>query len=1636
MGIFDRVTQGASNLYNKFVTGLTQRTPPPKPAAPVYGPTLPSARPAAPAPAPASSWKNYIVPAANLINRFAAPGSITRAVTAPGTNLSNPIATEAAKNIGAAKNVASSIGGATANAAKQVVPKVTQIVKDTVPNIPSIVGNAARNYLSQPAADVARGVLDPLGGAKKEAAKLVVQPALRAGVSAISEPLADAGIIKNSTVTPVSPLGKALLGSEPIQPLSKEIKDIKDTAEALGFTPTFSLIAAPFIGLGSKALDLDVGVGDILKGGAKNLLKHGVEDVINTSLRQEAERVLREGGEQAVKDFSQRTLAEVERRAGRALTEREIAAVENSLKRGLASRTTRAAEGDVARAVLPSPRAVAKVPAGAAARRGITEVISEIEQKLGRTVTPVEKAYLEKEIVGAAPTVSPKTTPKAPVEPGAVTPQVEKPGAVVPPNSPTAPKKVNGQLVLSEPTTPVVSSTVPANEVPTINSPVDTETKQVSDGYGKKDVITSPVGESKAVADNVLPAQTDVAQVTEGAGGGRGAGAAGPSQPSNTGNAAPVLDEVSKILNVPEPKGKGIIEKAKDFGAGVRSQLENQFYPIQRAESKLRKEAGSTLPEFHAARKMELQAGAQGKAEADLIGFEKTIIDPIKNHFDEFEQYLFLKRTEDRLINQEKERVARYEAVPRRYHGTSEAIGKLDNNYYSTMNIYGQGFYTTDDLNVARKYTKKGKGSSPTVYEVTPGKEAKLFDLDRPLSKNEKESLAPAFGEFSDLIIENSTIGEAIDELRANAGGFIDNLNADDVQDYIDNLRAVLEKDGYGGFRHTGGKLTKGAPHEVEIYWYPEGVGIKDVKQGLSEFSDIPSRAVGNFTVEKARQGLEELKNKVGPEVYQTFEQTGRVYQDVMDNALKLQVAAGRMDPKLYAAIKAKNDFYAPFHVLKYFDDVEHVAGTGKAIPNAADYTKKISGITSDEFTVGGILQNSADQVFKSRIMAEKTLRMKSIDALADIDPEGKFFKRVGANYSEKARPGYEIVHYFKDGARQGLEVPTDIARALGSFTPAQLDLVQKVLSVGRSSLRVGATTANLAFQPVNLFAADLPALALLSKYGLRNPLDVVRFPIDWMQGLFSSIRSNLGSPDQLFKDWMASGAANTSLQRSLTPDAFKRSVGIPQKTIRGKIGATAKSVISSPAKFANAIEEATKLTGFKRGLRIEGINMRDIEKLSPAAQEEALQRLVSEVRNYAGSPDFARSGSAKGANLLFMFFNARTQGVVRGLKRLGFQTGVKEGIGAWAKLSTAIGVPATALALYNLSPENREDYDAIPQYERDNYFMIPKGTYFTDDATGMQVRDYWRIPKREEVKLFANMIESGILSAVDHDAQAVAHFAQAFLENILPINIEGKDNTERAQSVIGSLNPLIKVPIEQTTNTDMFRHSEIVTDKYNSPADRTKEFTPTTPEELKTLANYAAKIFGKESDLASPLRLNSIIQGLTAGGITQFLDKKPEGDRGDYTTYPLLSRFVRGGTVNRDAFWDLVNNATAAKDTGQVEARQSVDTMLAGLKDGSISKEDFLRQVVEKEKTDPGYADRIKEALWEKSVGYTSEDKALKNFAIKDGARARLIVQVLGQMKTPEEKKAYLAALAKKKIVTIDVLKQILLLQKQNTTQ
>jgi len=762
--------------------------------------------------------------------------------------------------------------------------------------------------------------------------------------------------------------------------------------------------------------------------------------------------------------------------------------------------------------------------------------------------------------------------------------------------------------------------------------------------------------------------------------------------------------------------------------------------------------------------------------------------------------------------------------------------------------------------------------------------------------------------------------------------------------------------------------------------------------------TDPELRKVGSYTLDDIKQALGHMETKLGPELANKFTESASKYQTLMDDMLKTQVDSGRISKAAYDAIKQENKFYAPFAVMKYVDEGGGLGGSN--IATTEQIIKAIKGIQDDTFELKDLLQTSAEKIYKANILAEKNKAMLALADVAKLDKENKFFKIVPLGSKPKA--GNSVVSFFENGVEKMIELPEDVAKSINGMSASEADIASSVLNAAYKPMRLGATGANLAFSLVNLLT-DSMSTALISKYGINSVKDMVKFPLQFLDSLATSFAGNFkvsgGKFLEEYNDFLKSGAANSTFSEALRPESFKTTVGAKRSY----------NVLDNVAKFSNAMEETGKILGLKRGKEFEKLAL-----MNPAERSAALERIVTEVRNYGGSPDFAKRGdAAKGLNLMIPFFNARLQGATRDISRLFGKDGAKEAGKAWFRLSAGVGLPTAGLMAVNLSDENFDDYMQINPTERANYWMIPKTTYFTD-SQGNKVRDYYRFPKRGVMQPFANTIENMIMFAKTKNPDAFKTTAGQLISYISPINLEGKDGSERLQSVVGSLNPLIKIPAEVGSNKNFFFKSDIVPRSLQN-VDARYQYNKSTPEIYKKIGDILN---------VSPLKLQHTATGFTGGFTNQFAIGKPEEGRSQLTELPVFKKFNRSTQLNTEDFQSEIDKALSEQATkGLITKRKAQDLHEQLSKLPKDEANAITRKLLQ---TDPETFKKLKEISKQEKLGLSYQDKQIASLNVKNGERAKFIHKQALKLKTREEKNAYIEDLRKKKVITPEVFVQL----------
>jgi len=829
----------------------------------------------------------------------------------------------------------------------------------------------------------------------------------------------------------------------------------------------------------------------------------------------------------------------------------------------------------------------------------------------------------------------------------------------------------------------------------------------------------------------------------------------------------------------------------------------------------------------------------------------------------------------------------------------------------------------------------------------------------------------------------------------------VDALKAEQaqVQDEINKLTKVKE--------------NQRTPEEVAY--------LKELTEHQARLNETPDKSVAGYTIQSVDEQLMALRSKLGEENHAEFGKISNVFQEQADIALRLQVESGRMPKDRYDAIKAENDFYAPFRVQGASKRIDDAALKGSVIDTQKEYTQAIKGITDKDFMLHGIVEQMRNMVFTSRTLSEKNLRMQDFAKMADLDIDGRFVRQVPAERT-RAKEGHSFVTVLKDGEAVRYEVANDVAEPIKNFGEVSKGLGTVALRASAMPFKMGATGLNIAFQGKNLFLADLPRAALISHYGIKNPVDVARFTGDYVHSLYSAITGNFSTANQLYREAMEAGVLRSGLQQMISPEALMN-----YKKLDAGPG-----VVDTLSKFGNVIEESFKVLGTKRAIRLHGAkNVQELLERNPEA--------ITEIRRMMGSPDFSRFGkSMETANLWFMFMNARTQGVISDASRLG-SVHTKKGRSALTRMGIAVGGPTAALWAYNRA-NHAEDMKLVPQRDKDNNHIIFTGSYITDEH-GNVLPDYHKIPKREAAKMYANTLEAGLEFMAERNPEALGAWATQMVENLSPINIEGDTAGERLESIGSGLHPVPRMFAELgfagREGRSLWQHRDLMSPSM-ADAKPQNQYTDRTPKEAIRLAHWIhKKSGGKAPDvLRSPIKLNHLIQGTTAGLLSQFMPDEPKRGRSEFRNHWIVrslgSSFMSGGYKYDDERAKLIRQLRqeAANDTvvGMRDSRKFVDER-GGKTPNRIMREFIDLHPLRNDDRTPNWDNqrqlqRVADRIAEIQRGIKIEDRVIRSLPNKQ--RAKFITEQLDGV-SDSMQLDYIRTYMKKGLLTEDVAKYMI---------
>ena len=761
------------------------------------------------------------------------------------------------------------------------------------------------------------------------------------------------------------------------------------------------------------------------------------------------------------------------------------------------------------------------------------------------------------------------------------------------------------------------------------------------------------------------------------------------------------------------------------------------------------------------------------------------------------------------------------------------------------------------------------------------------------------------------------------------------------------------------------------------------------------------------YTPEDVGTALSDLKLRVGPAAYANLEKIGVDFQRHAGKHLDMIVSGGLLRKEQAQMVRAKNDWYTPFRVSEYLKLREAERASGKssrtsiinAITGIDNPTLKIAEpinayrqIIMEQTTA--VEKNKA--LLKLMEMYRRDLpvnvpagggkdltgfmrQFHAADEAKNIGGEGLFIRQLKGEMKPAAGQGKFTV--MVDGKPLTYEVDQSVAKAIKSFTNEEsANWAAKflgTLGTVNKPFKVGATKWNAGFQVVNAVFSDLPTNALTSKIGLKaHPRDWADFVTDYLWSLGVAYRGNLSptgrkmlskagekvpawfggkglkiSEDvpEFYLEALQAGLLKQTMNHAITLD---RSLQPSLKGFTGKvaglrgIGSKVSEVIDV---LPNAIEEMGKIVAIRRSLRFgkEATPLKyDLDGVSNMVQFfEKNPEWKREVVQMSGSPQFTRFGaSAKNADLLFMFFNARMQGAARDLERI---TDWKspEGRKAMARVGLVVGLPTIYTTARNLT-KYREDWDKVPQEIKDNYWIIFKSgddAYVkTDD--GQMMRDYYRIPKRDIMRVIANLTEMTVEQFYTKDPDYVKRLVDKAASDISPIDFRGDGSEERWSTIFSQTSWPVKYAYEASKGDERGPYiswqKRYLMSSDMAKAHPSEQYRETTPEFWIKAANQA-QIISDATGVTlpevfrSPLQFEYAVKTATANLFTQFIQGKvPEGRKDDWRMWaflrPVMTRFVPPLIVKNEKMEKALKKLDREGATEKVHADHEADKWIA----------------------------------------------------------------------------------------------------------
>ena len=580
----------------------------------------------------------------------------------------------------------------------------------------------------------------------------------------------------------------------------------------------------------------------------------------------------------------------------------------------------------------------------------------------------------------------------------------------------------------------------------------------------------------------------------------------------------------------------------------------------------------------------------------------------------------------------------------------------------------------------------------------------------------------------------------------------------------------------------------------LEIFQPAKDMNLKtEFEDYLANKHNISRDAVGKniYGGEVTAPQSSEIVKKY-EESHPEFKQWSEEVSKYNDNNLRDLVNSGMVSENLYNNLKEMYGDYVPIYrdIVSNMQEYSDDKVGGNTLKRATKSGKEILSI-EESMAEQTLAIKKAIRINEVGVELAKTLGKDSV-ILDNINFDPIAIETLGGDVISKAEDGTNIFTIFQNGEMSHFKISDEIYSAFAKNTienrinnskvaKAMLTPVAKLSETQRNIL----TTYSVGFAMKNPIT-DLQEAVFNTKYSTAT------FSKNYLKALY-----NLGTNGEWAQSYMNNGGnANTYFDYSKGLLPTKQNV--------------VKKVANKILQVNEVLEQAPRLAEYISTIENGGtIN-------------EALYNAADITTNFKRGGDITKAVNKYGVN----FLNASVQGLDKVYRNITGKNGVK----GYANLLVKATMFQIAPAILNgLILGDDDDYDKLPEYTKDNYFLIK-----------MSDGRFFRIPK-------------GRVSSV------VGGIARRALEKVQGKEVDWSSIVDTTVNQLAPNNPLtdnIVAPIIQAKNNKTWYGGDLVSSRLKKLPEA---------EQYDESTDSLSKFIGEKLNI-SPKKLNYVLDQYSGG--------------------------------------------------------------------------------------------------------------------------------------------------------------------------